>query len=495
MRKAVVFSGFFLLLITIVYSGCRKDVGVVDLGASKYPEKVGTIFLTKCAITGCHNTQSAEASAGLDLTTWENCMKGSRGGAVVIPYSHTYSTCFIFSNTYADLGNSVLPSMPLNSDPLSHEEMVTLRDWIDQGAPNADGFVKWSDNPTRKKYYVTNQSCDVVCSIDPETDLQMRFINVGAEAGTESPHLVKISPDGQYWYCSFIAGKYLEKHRTSDDALVARILLGPDLASAAGSWNTFAITHDGRWAYVIDWSPTGRVARVDLQNNTWVQTWQGSGLFSQPHGSFLSPDDQTLYITSTYGNFIYKVDVSVPQLPSINQVVIDGSPFPVNANIENSHDIVFSPDGTKYFVSCQFSNLVRVMDVATDTLIAAIPVGTFPQEFAISESTPYLYVTCQEDTNVVNQRGSVYVINYQTNTVVTHLYTGWQPHGIAVNDDKGVVIVANRNYTTGGPAPHHSFGCGNRNGNVSFIDMTTNTMIPDGQLELSADPYTCAYRH
>ncbi|MBI3511013.1 MAG: YncE family protein [Bacteroidetes bacterium] len=495
MRKSILFICILFIAGLIIYSGCRKDLPVIDVRDSKYPEKIGTIILTKCAVSGCHNTQSKDASAGLDLSTWDKLFEGSRSGAVCIPYSHDFSTLFLFTNTYDDLGGKSTPTMPLNADPLTHDEEVELRNWIDAGAPDANGFVKWSDNSHRKKYYVTQQGCDKVCSIDPESGLQMRYIDVGADAAVESPHLIKLSPDSQYWYCSFIAGRYLEKHRTSDDALVGRILLGPTDSAAVGSWNTFAMTSDGHYAYVVDWSTNGRIARVDLQNMIWLQTYQGSGLFTQPHGSFVSPDNNTLYVTTTSGNFIYKVDVSLPQLPSVNQVIIDGSPFPINTSSEDGHDITFSPDGTKYYITCQKSNKVRVMDAATDQLIATIPVGVYPQEFAISTSTPYLYVTCQEDTATYpGMRGSVYVLNYQTNTFVASVYSGWQPHGIVVDDDQQRVIVANRNIFPGGPAPHHTTSCGGRNGYITEIDMSSNTLISGSKRELIADPYTCAYR-
>ncbi len=486
-------TGFVLTL--ILWGGCRRDLPVIDLAGSKYPEHIGNIILTKCAVSGCHNTQSADAAAGLDLSSWDKMMAGDRNGAVVVPYAHEYSTLFLFTNTYSDLGAMAEPTMPLNEEPLTREQVRTLRDWIDAGAPNAEGFVKFSDNPARKKYYVTNQGCDVVCAIDAETNLQMRYIPVGATSSIESPHAVRVSPDGQYWYVCFIAGRYLEKHRTSDDALVGRILLGPTDSAAVGSWNTFAITSDSRYAFVVDWTFNGRVAWVDLQTMQWRQTYQGSGLFIQPHGSFVSPDDNFLYVTGNQGNFIYKVDISVPQFPSIDQIVIDGSSTPLTTSSENAHEILFSPDGTKYFVTSQYSNKIRVMDAATDALIATVPVGVYPQEMSISESTPYLYVTCMEDTlTYPGLRGSVSIINWQSNSFVGSIYPGFQPHGVAVNDDKGVVLIANRNAFPGGPAPHHSTSCVGKNGYFTLIDMSTNQLVPGSKTELVVDPYGAAYR-
>lgn len=494
MRKLLPFL-FVVVLAVFTYSGCRRDNAMLDIAESEYPENIARILLGKCATPGCHTTQSKDAAAGLDLSSWSKLMEGDRNGAVCIPESHEYSTLFFFANTYTDLGPTAQPPMPYGSDPLSREEVITLRDWIDAGAPNADGFVKWSDNPNRKKFYVTNQGCDVVCSVDPQTHLQMRYIPVGADAAIESPHMARVSPDGEYWYTCFIAGRYLEKHRTSDDALVGRILLGPTDSAAVGSWNTFVISNDGHYAWVVDWSPQGRVAWVDLQTMQWRQTYQGSNYLIQPHGSFLSPNNQFLFVTTTSGNFVYKIDISVPQFPDKQEVIINGDAFVSNVSSEDGHDLVFSPDGTKYFVTCQKSNTVRVMDAATDALIATIPTGVYPQEFAMSETMPYLYVTCMEDTATYpGNRGSVSVINYETNSFIGSVNTGFQPHGIAADDDHGIVIVLNRNAVPGGPAPHHTSACGGRNGYFTLIDMNTNQLIPGSKTELAADPYSAAYK-
>jgi DNA-binding beta-propeller fold protein YncE len=137
------------------------------------------------------------------------------------------------------------------------------------------------------------------------------------------------------------------------------------------------------------------------------------------------------------------------------------------------------------------------MDATTDALIASIPVGIYPQELAVSSdpSTPYLYVTCMEDTATYpGTRGSVSIINWQSNAFITSVNSGYQSHGITVNDDLHVVLVANRNAFVGGPAPHHTTSCAGRDGNFSLINMLSNMVIPTSKTELIVDPYSAAYR-
>ena len=90
--------------------------------------------------------------------------------------------------------------------------------------------------------------------------------------------------------------------------------------------------------------------------------------------------------------------------------------------------------------------------------------------------------------------GSISVINYVTHSFVKSIYTGWQPHGAGVDDDAGLVYVANRNVNENGPAPHHSSTCGGRNGYVTIIDMNTLELFPDYKVEVSVDPYEVGVR-
>ena len=183
--------------------------------------------------------------------------------------------------------------------------------------------------------------------------------------------------------------------------------------------------------------------------------------------------------------------MSSPNNIDVEQVVIDGvSPSP-SANIhEDGHEIAISPDGTKYYITCQATNNIRVFDITNDALIATIPVGVYPQEICLSTTTPYGYVSCMEDTATYpGKRGSVYAFNWQTNTVIGSIYTGHQPHAVIIDEDKQEVMVTNRNVSPGGPAPHHSSACAGRNGSVKFIDMQSFTLVPKKGFEVSVDPY------
>ncbi len=484
--KTYLFLSLLALVTACFFSTC-KYVSVSPVFGN-YPSDVGKIFVTKCAVSGCHN--EITRAAGLCFSTWDKMFEGSEEGASVIPYRHDFSSVCYHINTFADLGTTLSPTMPNGKTPLTRDEVKLIMDWVDKGAPNEFGTVAFADNPNRKKFYVTNQGCDVVTVFDAETLLQMRVVTVGNSQANEAPHNVKVSPDGRFWYVISTGGNSLQKYRTSDDSYVGQAILG------SKNWNTITISSTGDTAFVVDWSSSGDIAVVNL--NTF-SVGHNIG-FSYPHGSCMSPDGQYLYVSqnSAGSDQIYKIQAS-----DFTNIQIINLYTTVPSTHLDSHEILFSPAGDKYFVTCQGTDEVRIMDAATDAFIAALPVGAVPSEMAVSASHNLLFVTCEEDsTSFAGQRGSIAIIDISTNAFAagSPVYSGHQPHGLALDDDKNLVMVANRNVTSDGPAPHHSNNCGGRNGYVTFIDMNTLTLLTtdegeEKEIEVSVDPYSIATRH
>lgn len=481
------FNFFFSIL--LVVAGCRVDER--HLPENGYPKEVNKIITANCAVSGCHVEATKENCENISLETWERLFEGGEDGAIVIPYRADVSLLFLHSNTDTTLGLSLEPRMPYKRTPLSREEILTLKSWIDNGAPDENGFVKFSDNPDRQKFYVANQGCDVVTVFDAETKLAMRYIDVGNSKSIEAPHMLRISPDNKYWYVIFSsAGNVIQKFDAATDKFVGEINIGN------GNWNTFTISHNGKKAYIVNWSSDGSIAYVDLEKMQLLKLYQGSGLFFFPHGIAANKNFSTLYVTAQIGNFIYKIDTTEDNFIDYKKITLDGQPVNTNSSLD-PHEIVFSPDYTKYFVTCQTSNEVRVMQTSNDSLLAVIPVGRYPLEMSLSKTMPYLFVTCMETPcSEPACKGSVAVIDYNTNTKIKEITGGFfQPHGLAVDDKNGVIYVASRNVDTNGPAPHHLGICGGRNGFVTFIDLKTLEIVEEQKTEISVDPYAVAVRN
>ncbi len=463
-----------------------------------YPDDVGAIIVNKCATAGCHNSVSYVASSGLNLTSWLTMRRGNDAGAVVIPGNPDYSTLFSFCNTYDDIGfTGNIPKMPLDRTPLTRDEITTLKNWINGGAKNRCGDLMFPENQSSGKFYISNQACDQVMVMDRATHLVRKLFNVGDVPGfTEAPHIIKITPDGNYLLIAFFNSGLIQRYKTSDESFVDEVSF-----DNGSNWGTLAISPDSKRAYAVQWYATGRIAVINLENFPMTNIISlGISDLSNPHGICFNQDGSKIYITNQNGNNFYRIDPinNSGDFATLAGILHDAPANPGYINSmgggQNGHEIVFTPDFSKFMITCEATNEVRVFNTSDNSLFKVIPVGTFPQEFSFSDTKPYVFVSCTEDVGPQG-RGSIAVIDYNTFTLVKTIYTGTQPHGLAVDDAKGVVYVANRNVDLSGPAPHHSGACEGRNGYLTIIDMNTLELVPGYKCELGVNPYSVVLKN
>ena len=123
-------------------------------------------------------------------------------------------------------------------------------------------------------------------------------------------------------------------------------------------------------------------------------------------------------------------------------------------------ELLVTHDGTKVYVTC-LSNIISVIDTASDMVTATVEVGNSPRGIAVSPDGTKVYVA-NEDSK------SVSVIDTATNTVIAVVNVISEPYGIAVTPDGKNVYVANKgNYLENISYFDH---------NVSVIDTATNTV-------------------
>ena len=482
LKQVISFLSLSLVSFIVLLTACSKDPQVVNYG--DFPIEIGKIFGNKCSTSGCHDDKSNATCENFNMASFTKLFLGSEHGSPVIPYRSDFSTLCASVNTYPELGFVSGPTMPLNANVLSKEEVLTIKNWIDNGAPDINGKVMWSENPNRKKYYVLNQGCDVVTVCDAATQLPMRYVTVGNLPTTEVPHMIRISPDGNYWYVVFVNNNILQKYRTTDDVLVGQVTLGADL-----SWNTITISDDNTKAYCVSWQGSSKIAAVDLATMKVIHYNIGT---TNAHGSALNKTNDTLYVTSQYGNFIYKIDTGFTMVPM--QVTLDMSVIPSSTpNTLDPHEIIFSTDGSKYFVTCQASNQVRVLSTTSNALIQIINTGSMPLEIVKSSVQQKLYVTCENEQNPNNpqQVGCVTVIDMNSYSA-SNYPVGFQPHGITLDETNGYVIVASRNVLASGPPPHHTTACG-RTGFVNYFNIATMDLL-EKETVVASDPYSIAIK-
>ena len=105
------------------------------------------------------------------------------------------------------------------------------------------------------------------------------------------------------------------------------------------------------------------------------------------------------------------------------------------------------------YVANTGANTVSVIDAATNTVVAAIPVGNHPGGVAVNPTGSRVYVS-------VSAANIVAVIDTTTNAVVATIPVGDNPAGLAVNPSGSRIYVANELSHT-----------------VSVIDATTEAVI------------------
>jgi hypothetical protein len=401
-------------------------------------------------------------------------------------------------------------STPGNAQsPLSKTEYLTLYNWIAKGAPDKNGNIPFADNAdTRQKIYLTQQGCDLMAVIDPVKMVVTRYVSIGESAAIESPHCVRMSDDGAHAYVSFINGDYVQQLDTRTDAVINRVNVAAPLlqGGTGGSWNiVFPSPVVDSVILVSDWQPSGALAYVrtsdmSVQTNRSISPVTTGGVpFVYPHGIAVGASFDTMYITAQYGNTVYKFSENPLTIPTA--VSLNGQPAVTTNNTDlsspNPHEALMMPDYSKYFVTCQTTDEIRVMDAHSNAVLNVIPVGTFPQEMAISPSRHELFVTCMEDANNPNtgKKGSVYVIDYNTMQVTKIIYGDfYQPHGICVDERDGLILIASTNANPNGPAPHHVSACGGRDGWYTFYNLNTLEPASNKRYEVTVMPYSAAVR-
>lgn len=472
-----------VLLLATLLGACAYDKEA-DLYHG-YPEEVGAILRTRCATTGCHNAQSADACAGLNLETWEALFHGSRGGSAVIPYSPEMSFLLYAVNTDSAQGPILRPTMPIGEPALTPTEFQTLKDWIADGARNAGGEERFPPQGGRRTWYVANRGCDQVAAFDAASRQIMRYITVGRTSMGEWPTQLVVSPDGQSLFAVFDKySSHIEQYRSDNLQKVRDVNLGHN------GWNALCVSPDGRWG-VATAEQIREVAVIDLH----------SGQLAGPifpvqqdiHGPALHPGGRRLYIPQLLRSAAYVLDLdSAGQLSNYRTVdLVQGQAPQVAGNLW-PYRLLFAADGSEYYVACRHSDEVRVFDGDNDSLLAVVGVGGVPVDMALAPDGRSLYVACQEDSTSPDipdgQYGAVYVVDVVARALVTSLHTGMQPGSIDIDAAEGMALVTHRNLRGSTSGQHHATRCSGVNGYVRLIRLEDNRLVEGFKPELTVDP-------
>ncbi|MCP5364880.1 MAG: hypothetical protein H6905_06610 [Hyphomicrobiales bacterium] len=117
--------------------GCALVAGMSFASLASAEEEVSfkldvlPILASRCA--ECHQTGGSGLEAsGLNLTSYDGLMKGTKHGPIIVPGEPTVSNLNVLIEGRAD------PSMRMPHDqrPLLKEQQRIIRNWVKQGAKN-----------------------------------------------------------------------------------------------------------------------------------------------------------------------------------------------------------------------------------------------------------------------------------------------------------------------------------------------------------------------
>ena len=190
-----------------------------------------------------------------------------------------------------------------------------------------------------------------------------------------------------------------------------------------------AVASTATFAYVTNYS-SGNVSVINTASNTVAATVAVGG---NPDGVALTPNGEFAYVTSENSGYDNRDNVSVINTATNTVAATVAVGF-------NPVDVAITPNGEFAYVTNEYSDNVSVINTATNTVAATVAVGApagspraYPTAVAITPNGGFAYVVNGGDSSSV--KGSVSVINTASNTVAATVPVGSLPGGVAITPD------------------------------------------------------------
>lgn len=208
---------------------------------------------------------------------------------------------------------------------------------------------------------------------------------------------------------------------------------------------------DGKWLYFVARNvKTNRlgVAKIDLDKKEVV------GFLELEGTNFItiSPDGTQLYVTQGC-NLFGAPPISGCTPPNLF-TVIDSEKLVVVSSVpvgDGPRYIAVTPDGTKAYVSNQWSNNTSVIKLDKMEVITTLNVGADRSAIAITPDGKKAYITLPGSYTGLQFNNRVAVIDVEKDIVISEIEVGMEPLTIAIDPDgsRAYVPVGNAN----GPNP------------------------------------------
>jgi YVTN family beta-propeller protein len=239
---------------------------------------------------------------------------------------------------------------------------------------------------------------------------------VGATPVTAQPYVYVLGQTDTAPGSTNAGPQYVTVIDTATRTKVTRITAGTGCMCIGAEGMT--LSRDGAFLYVAN-EVENSVTVISTASNSVVDTMagviSGTANFRGPIGIEVSPDDTRLYVLSNGG--------AVEVFDRVNRTRVETVPL----NVVQTRGLAVTPDGARLYVSTYGSQSVKVVDLASSSVIATVPLpgNALPLTVEVTPDGRLVYVAAPF-TN------SVAVIDTQTNTLVTSVALGAAAYSLAI---------------------------------------------------------------
>ena len=150
-----------------------------------------------------------------------------------------------------------------------------------------------------------------------------------------------------------------------------------------------------------------------------------------PTGLTLDQRNENVYIVTKDDSALYKVNL----LNHESQRLSLG---------HEAYSCLFSKDGSMLYATLWGGSAIAIIDPVALSILNTIPVGSHPNELALTMDGKFLFTSCANDN-------AVYIINTESSKVIEKLHTacfpdapaGSTPNALAISEDNSRLYVAN----------------------------------------------------
>jgi DNA-binding beta-propeller fold protein YncE len=244
------------------------------------------------------------------------------------------------------------------------------------------------------------------------------------------PTSVAITPDGQFGYvCDFSAPSRTTRVYKCNLQTLAIV----DSISAGASTHDVAITSDGKIVVATNMSDQITMIYTDVDSVTQISIdpdslYPTSRIKYGPYGIAIDHKDSLAYIACLHH---HEAPAQIRMLDLATRHIVDSIYLPINfdhvADPAGATQCVLSPDDQYLYVTTQWDNSIQIVRLTTRTIIEyPVEVGlTFG--VTISADGSRVYVTA---ANIQFQTGRVYILDGHTFDLIDSLDVGRNPYGL-----------------------------------------------------------------